>query len=76
MFPTNISIGYTTNFSSSATGINNFAAGTSALSKNTTGCNNTAIGRQALLVIQQEPATQQLDVMLYAINTTGGTTQQ
>jgi hypothetical protein len=42
---TNISIGATTNFSSSATGTNNFAAGNAALYKaNTTGINNTAIG--------------------------------
>jgi hypothetical protein len=45
----NISIGSTTNFSSSATGTHNFAAGTSALSKNTIGNYNTAIGREALL---------------------------
>jgi hypothetical protein len=42
---TNISIGCTTNFSSSATGGYNFAAiGYQALCKNTTGYNNTAIG--------------------------------
>jgi hypothetical protein len=34
---TNISIGATTNFSSSATGEHNFAAGNNALCKNTTG---------------------------------------
>jgi trimeric autotransporter adhesin len=45
---TNISIGATTNFSSSATGTNNFAAGNAALSQNTTGNNNTAIGSSAL----------------------------
>jgi trimeric autotransporter adhesin len=45
---TNISIGSTTNFSSSATGTNNFAAGNAALSKLTTGTNNTAIGCNAL----------------------------
>jgi trimeric autotransporter adhesin len=45
---TNISIGATTNFSSSATGVNNFAAGNNALCKNTTGNNNTAIGFRAL----------------------------
>jgi hypothetical protein len=45
---TNISIGSTTNFSSSATGTNNFAAGNGALSKLTTGTNNTAIGCNAL----------------------------
>jgi len=45
---TNISIGSTTNFISSTTGTNNFAAGTQALCKNTTGSNNVAIGQQAL----------------------------
>jgi trimeric autotransporter adhesin len=45
---TNISIGATTNFSSSATGGNNFAAGNLALRYNTTGAHNTAIGRYAL----------------------------
>jgi hypothetical protein len=46
---TNISIGSTTNFSSSATGTHNFAAGDNALSINTTGTHNTAIGNCALL---------------------------
>jgi hypothetical protein len=45
---TNISIGRTTNFSSSATGGDNFAAGNDALCKNTTGEANTAIGFSAL----------------------------
>jgi trimeric autotransporter adhesin len=49
---TNISIGATTNFSSSATGANNFAAGnlcfSGSLQANTTGANNTAIGLLAL----------------------------
>jgi hypothetical protein len=45
---TNISIGATTNFSSSATGGNNFAAGSGSLSKNTSGSHNTAIGNNAL----------------------------
>jgi hypothetical protein len=45
---TNISIGCTTNFSSSATGEHNFAAGNSALYSNTTGGSNTAIGCYAL----------------------------
>jgi len=45
---TNISIGSTTNFSSSATGGDNFAAGNQALFNNTTGCRNTAIGNSAL----------------------------
>ena len=46
--PTNISIGATTNFSSSATGTNNVAIGSGSLSRLTTGCNNTALGRLAL----------------------------
>ena len=45
---TNISIGATTNFSSSATGAHNFAAGNLALSNLTTGAYNTAIGNCAL----------------------------
>jgi trimeric autotransporter adhesin len=45
---TNISIGATTNFSSSNIGENNFAAGNTALKNNTTGTNNTAIGYRAL----------------------------
>jgi trimeric autotransporter adhesin len=44
----NISIGATTNFSSSATGTHNFAAGSGSLSKNTSGTNNTAIGYRTL----------------------------
>jgi hypothetical protein len=46
---TNISIGATTAFSSSATGTHNFAAGNLALSKLTTGIGNTAIGQSSLL---------------------------
>jgi hypothetical protein len=45
---TNISIGSTTNFISSATGCNNTALGNNALKSNTTGNFNTAIGQQAL----------------------------
>jgi hypothetical protein len=45
---TNISIGATTNFSSSATGTHNFAAGNLALSKLTSGNHNTALGLNAL----------------------------
>ena len=45
---TNISIGSTTNFNSSATGTNNTAIGNNALCLNTTGSNNIAIGQQAL----------------------------
>jgi hypothetical protein len=45
---TNISIGATTNFSSSATGTHNFAAGSGSLRNNTTGTHNTAIGNIAL----------------------------
>ena len=45
---TNISIGATTNFSSSATGTHNFAAGNQSLFNNTTGIHNTAIGQSAL----------------------------
>jgi hypothetical protein len=56
---TNISIGSTTNFSSSATGTNNFAAGNAALSKLTTGTDNTAIGGNALRIIHQDPTIQQ-----------------
>ena len=44
----NISIGVTTNFSSSATGTDNFAAGNLALCRNTTGVSNTAIGPSTL----------------------------
>jgi hypothetical protein len=61
---TNISIGSTTNFSSSATGTNNTAAGTSALSKNTIGNYNTAIGREALLNNTTGASTQQLEIVL------------
>ncbi len=45
---TNISIGATTNFSSSNTGTNNFAAGSGSLLNLTTGYNNIAIGRCSL----------------------------
>jgi trimeric autotransporter adhesin len=45
----NISIGSTTNFSSSATGTHNTAIGNDALCLNTIGNYNTAIGREALL---------------------------
>ena len=44
----NISIGSTTNFSSSATGTHNFTAGSGSLRNNTTGTHNTAIGNIAL----------------------------
>jgi len=46
--PSNISIGKTTNFSSSATGTNNIAIGCAALYTNTIGSFNTAIGYKAL----------------------------
>jgi len=45
---TNISIGTTINFSSSATGTHNFTAGSGSLRNNTTGTHNTAIGNIAL----------------------------
>jgi hypothetical protein len=44
----NVSIGATTAFSSSATGGNNIAIGSNSLSSNTNGCDNTAIGVDAL----------------------------
>ena len=46
--PSNVSIGSTTNFNSSASGIGNTAIGYSALQFNTSGSHNTAIGNQAL----------------------------
>jgi trimeric autotransporter adhesin len=46
--PSNISIGATTNFSSSNTGTHNIAIGCSTLSINTTGSHNTAIGYNTL----------------------------
>ena len=46
--PSNISIGCTTNFSSTTSGTNNIAIGNNALLLNTTGCFNTAIGEYTL----------------------------